>query len=329
MLILHENDLESIAKVIPDDPKVHCLIGKGIGNQYYSVCDSLYTGLWTQEIYEVDNGFKDAKGILIQHVDAEYARRQQDYQWKVGTYEQIMIAPGNVIGLRPNKEPPETLSIAEYTIDAKGKKTISLGAKRPKFLDSWDVIQNFSGGYTDEYIKSSRDSISQTANFTPPETADLTFTVPSDALVTTNLPRVTLALEISVANGTSWLLGATYAIDDRVTNDGSDYVCIAGHVATAALEPGDGTGDWEEAWKSDPVLIGRVATRIMKGDAYVRFGQFPPGTIDGIGYPEIDITDDVVKGENIFKVGVVAETGSLPLMVANATMNFYKRTEVV
>ncbi len=34
-----------------------------------------------------------------------------------------------------------------------------------------------------------------------------------------------------------WISGTTYNIGDEVANDGADFVCILGHVATTALEP--------------------------------------------------------------------------------------------
>jgi len=331
MYVLQENKLSDIEKSIPNDAQVHCLIGKGKGNQYYSKCDPSYLGIWTQEIYEVEDGYKDASGILKSHTDAEYARRAQDYQWKVSTYEKMQLASGDSMELRPNKEPIEVLSIAEYTIELDGKKSISLGASRPKFIDSWNVIQDFSGGYTDKYIKTARAAITQTADFTPPATADLTFKVPVGALLATIRPRITLSLDISLANGTSWVTGILYHVTDRVTHTGAEYVCISEHTSSIAgavgNEPGIGN-TWATKWSSDPLLVGRVATRIMIGTDYVRFGQFPPNTIGGIGYPEIDVTDDVVEGDNIFKISLVAVTGTLPLLTASATMNFYKRSEI-
>jgi hypothetical protein len=35
----------------------------------------------------------------------------------------------------------------------------------------------------------------------------------------------------------AWSSGTTYNIGDEVSNDGADFVCILGHVATTALEP--------------------------------------------------------------------------------------------
>jgi hypothetical protein len=279
MYVLQENKLSDIEKSIPNDAQVHCLIGRGKGNQYYSKCDPSYKGIWTQEIFEVEDGYKDASGILKTHTDAEYASRLQDYQWKVGTYEKMQIAAGDQMELRPNKEPMEVLSVAEYTIEADGKKSISLGASRPKFLDAWDVIQGFSGGYTDKYIKTAHAAITQSVDFTPPATGSLTFAVPTDSLDTAISPRITLSLSLNV--------------------------------------------------KSDTALaVGRVVTRLMIGSAYVRFGQFPPSTIGGLGYPEIDVTEAVVAGNNTFVIYVVPESGSVSQLAASATMNFYKRSEI-
>jgi len=205
--ILQENKLTAIEKSIPDDPRVHCLICQGEGNQFYAVCDLSDTGLiWTQDIYEVEGGYKDASGILVTHGDAKYAALQNDYQWKVETYEKLQLAAGDFVTLKPTKGESEYLSIAEYEINSKNLVTLKLGSTDPKFLDSWEVLQGFDKGYTDRYIQTSHEAITQPTTFTPPATGTLTFTVPTDALEAALLPRVTLKLTLNLQSDTGLLV---------------------------------------------------------------------------------------------------------------------------
>lgn len=47
----------------------------------------------------------------------------------------------------------------------------------------------------------------------------------------------------------AWVLGATYAVWDIITNDGMTYYCKLGHTAAAADEPGTGAS-WTTCWEA-------------------------------------------------------------------------------
>ena len=46
----------------------------------------------------------------------------------------------------------------------------------------------------------------------------------------------------------AWLITTVYAVDEMVSNGGTDYVCLVGHTAAAGDEPGVGA-DWADFWE--------------------------------------------------------------------------------
>jgi hypothetical protein len=56
----------------------------------------------------------------------------------------------------------------------------------------------------------------------------------------------------------AWVVTTVYSIDDAVTNGGETYICIQGHTAAAADEPGVGV-NWEDYW----VLVAYIESDIF------------------------------------------------------------------
>lgn len=302
--IFEEQQLESIQKEVSGDPKVHCLIGHGTGNQYYSVGDLKYMGLWCQDIYEVKNGFKDDNGILKSYTNAKYTQRGTDYIWTI-TYNQdenhiILLNAGDFVTLKPLHESSEYLSCQNIQTSADGRVAIELGAKRPTFLDSKEVLQNSPHGFIDRYMRENHESITQTMTFYPGDPAHavaagsnaVAFTVPDKVKTASDRPRITLSVSLSPK------------------------------------------ADTESAY-------GRIGMRVYVVDGYTPFGFLVASTIGkafGDSIPEMDITDlvnentsntvalDIMMADE-FSTAHSAYTEH-PAISASLTMNFYKRGEL-
>ena len=301
--ILEEAKLESISKEVSGDPRIHCLIGHGTGNQFYSVADLRYLGIWTQDRYEVKNGFKDSNGILKSYTDAKYTQRQIDYLWSVTYYQteeqKLLLRAGDFVTLKPLHENSEYLSCQSIENSLDGRIKLELGAKRPTFLDSKEVLQNSPHGYIDRYMRENHEPITMQMDFYPGDPAH------------------------AIAAGSN---AVAIAVPDKVKNE-SDRPRIT---LSVSLSPKAGT---------DPDY-GRIGMRIWVVDGYTPFGYLV-GTIgkafsDSI--PEIDITDlvdentnntialDVMMAEE-FTTAHSAYTEH-PAISASLTMNFYKRGDL-
>ena len=76
----------------------------------------------------------------------------------------------------------------------------------------------------------------------------------------------------------AWVLTTVYAVNDCVENDGSGYVCIVGHTASATDEPGTGAS-WETYWD----LLVEGGTDGVKGDTGVTGDQGDTGVAGAVG----------------------------------------------
>jgi hypothetical protein len=297
--VLYEKDLEEISKEVPGDAKVHCIIGKGMGNQYYAHTDLSYTGFWNQDVYEVEHGFKDASGILKSHSEDKYDSLQTDYQWKVSLRQKagkkVMLQAGDFLTLAPNHEPEEYLSCQTITQSTGGKLEIELGARRPRYIDAWEVLQGLDRSFTDSYLQEAHEAITQSTTFYPSDPAHsatagtLTFAVPDGVLNSDIRPRVTLSLSLRAQTTTS-------------------------------------------------LKFGRVAVKVSVDGVWLHTGMISATTIGGEDIPEMDLTDYLTAGaDNAVTIDVmmvnevtdthVASTGH-PQISASGTMNFYKRGEM-
>ena len=87
-----------------------------------------------------------------------------------------------------------------------------------------------------------------------------------------------LVAEYVVPWGGSWLTGISYNVNDRVSDNGSSYVCIAAHTSSSSNEPGAGAS-WTTYWKVQQgtkacqgnttynVLMLEVAAQVDQGEA--------------------------------------------------------------
>ena len=362
--VFYEKDMESIEKSIPDDAKVHALIGKGVGNQYYSRADLSYTGFWNQEVYEVEHGFKDANGILKSHTDEKYSSRQTDWQWRIGLRNRgVLLNAGDFVTIAPNHEPREELSCHTIEYSSGGMLTVELGAKRPTNTDSWEVLQGLDRGFSDDYLLDSTAPLTKSGTFRPSDPAHtfspsgaegyLDFDVPAGTMETGLRPRITLSINLSGSGApAAWKTSTAYVTGNFVTNEISDvtylYECKSDHTSGASTEPGVGaswTTYWTLAGAAD-IKYGGCALIVKVGTTSSTFA-----TANGcdygnfIGYeigqelPEIDITDLIKSGaaNRVYCYAYLANEysaahtsqASHPTIAWSATMNFYKRKVMV
>ncbi len=298
---IYEKDMINIQKSTPEDSKVHCLVGQGVGNQYHSLGDLSHKGFWNQDFYEVEHGFKDDGGILKSHVAEKYNQRQTDWQWRVAVPQteagSLLLNPGDFIRIYPYHEKPEYMS-CQLIEDSPGQVVLELGARRPRYIDAWEVLQGMDRSYTDRYLRTAHQAITQSCTFYPSDPAHTatagttTFAVPAGVLDYALRPRITLSLRLNLTSNKS-------------------------------------------------LNLGRVAVSIAVGGVLVPFGQLSATTIGdaaGEGIPEIDITNYITANANntiTYNVYMALEfsdahsdsTGH-PQISASATMNFYKRGDI-
>lgn len=203
---LYEDECSKVKRSTTSDPMVHILTGKGVGSQYYSIEDEAATGVVLWEVIEVDQGFKDPDGLLVDYTIDEFLTRLQDYQWDVTTRRKLILLPGDFIKFHPKYEVPEELSVISYEKNSDGELQIELGSRQPDFSDAWEGSQDRSNGYSAKYLLESHASISSTASdfyindvthATAP-TGSMVFDVPSSVKDTDLLARITLELSIEL-----------------------------------------------------------------------------------------------------------------------------------
>lgn len=360
-IVIEEKELRSISKSMPQDAKVHCLIGKGMGGSLYSFGDLKYMGLWSQDIYEVDYGFKDDAGILIPHTEAEFTRRYLDHQWRL-EYPQkpgkeLMAKAGDFITLRPYHENHEHLSINRLTRKGNSTLEMELGSRQPKYLDTWKIIQGSNKGFSDKYLQPTLASLSKTATFFYRDPAHMTspsgemeFDIPGGVLDDKLNPRVVLTLSLTNVPWAQWLTSTAYVagttpsrVYNLVGGANNIYRCKSGHTSGASTEPGVGAS-WTTYWALEGVSDldpGRTAITLSIDDENFNGGWIIGRSIgEDSAELEIDVTDKIVAGETqTIKIDVtlaqeVTTThtdykGHMQIS-ASGTLDFYKRlAEVV
>jgi hypothetical protein len=212
----------------------------------------------------------------------------------------LLLKAGDFVTLQPLHESSEYLSCQSIETTKDGKIKLELGAKRPTFLDSKEVVQNSPHGYIDRYMRENHESITQTMAFYPGDPAHgvaagsnaVTFAVPDKVKTVSDRPRITLSVSLSPKAGTDPNYGR---VGMRVwVNDG--YTSFGFLVAST---------------------VGKAFN-------------------DSI--PEIDVTDLIDENTNntiALDVMMSEEFGTThtvytehPAISASLTMNFYKRGEL-
>jgi hypothetical protein len=201
---LYESECSEVTKSTTSEPRPRGMTGRGYGCQYFSIGDPAYKGIWLHELYDVENGFKDANGILVKYTADQFAARQIDYQWRVTTRRRLMPLPGDFIKFHPTHGKAEELSLTTMEKNETGDLVLELGGRQPDFTDAWEASQNVSQGYTAGYMLQSHIDaganaadffINDPTHFSAP-LGSLTFAVPTDVLNVDLHPRVTLDLSI-------------------------------------------------------------------------------------------------------------------------------------
>lgn len=203
---LYEDECIDVSRSTASEPRIHCLIGKGAAGNVFAMEIETTNEICLMEIIEVESGYSDASGLLVDYVVEKFVARQSDYQWNVTTKRELAIKAGDFIKFYPNFESPEELSVISYEKNSDGELQIELGARQPDFSDAWESSQSIGNGYSSKYIQESHKEISGTlteefylndpAHFSAP-LGSLTFDVPATVKDADLLPRITLDLSIS------------------------------------------------------------------------------------------------------------------------------------
>lgn len=281
-----EKDLEEINKSIPDDTKVHCLVGKGVGNQYFSSADLSYTGFWNQDTYEVEHGFKDSNGILQAHTEDRYNYLQKDWQWQITLRNKnVLLGPGDYVYLKPNHEAEEYLSCQKIEYSSGGLLTLELGAKRPTNTDSWEVMQGLDRAFTDRYLRELHESITQSTTFYPADPAhsstagSLAFSVPDGVLDASKRPRITLSLSLSPSTSVTDISYGRVAVTILI---GSAKV-RTGHIVATTI----GGESLPEIDVTDYITAGASNTAYISAYMATEYGE---SHVAATGHPQIGVS---------------------------------------
>lgn len=213
---LYEDECIEVKRSTASEPRVHCLIGKGAAGNVFAIENESSDEICLMEVIEVESGYSDASGLLVDYVTDKFVSLQQDYQWNVTTKRELAIVPGDFIKFHPNFEFPEELSVISFEKNSDGELQIELGAKQPDFSDAWEASQEISNGYSSKYIQESHQSITGSlaaefylndpTHFSAP-VGTLTFDVPANVKDAALLPRITLDLSISVKTEKTLTIG--------------------------------------------------------------------------------------------------------------------------
>jgi len=352
----------SIEKSTSSDPKIHGIIGTGHEGQYYSVDDPTYTGLKLHEIREVENGFRGTDGMMQTVIDAHFEARQVDQEYEIEIAKSYLAYPGDYFKFYPKDSTPSVLKSFEIVESSDGITRLSLGGKTLNFADVEEARESKPRGFTDNYIRELRESLTSTcrifvsdlthvATIVEEDDADrfMNFYVPPGAKDAKYNAKITLALSLSPVDDTEmWETSTAYVIGDEVYNDDDEiiklYRCIVAHTSGAITEPGEG-GSWEDKWveitTTKDLEFGRCATELTIDDADVPDGALVGlciGSRETSALPEIDITDSITTGaENKLKLWVHMSTDYAPThttfedhpeISVSATMKFYKRLSI-
>jgi len=259
---LYESECSDVRRSTTGEPKIHMLTGKGEGCQYHTTGDPDAAGIILWESVDVESGYKDADGILIEYVIDEYQVRQQDYQWAVTTRRKLILQAGDFIKFHPKYEQPEELSVISFEKNSDKSLSIELGSRQPDFSDAWEASQDISNGYAANYLLESHVSISATAadfyiNDPAHPTApigELTFAVPADVKNADLLARITLDLSIELKTDKLLTVGCC-AVELKTDETYRQYGNIIGWSPGVDIAEIDIT-DWITANASNVITVG-------------------------------------------------------------------------
>jgi len=345
----------SIEKSTSGDPKTHCTIGQGFGEQRYSIDDPDYMGLQIHELLEVESGFAEADGMFQDKVDAHYTARQQDQQYDIEVAKQYQVYPGDYFKFYPLHSTPGIFRSQEI-VETPGITKLSLGHKDLTWVDVEDARESTPRGFTDKYLRNQRESLTKTETIKVSDPTHIyaptgmEFYVPPGVDADKYNAKITLGLTISPVDNTAmWDAPIAYVIGDEVYCDDSDditklYRCIKAHTSGSTSKPGNGVSwatYWIETSEVKDLDLGRCALEVKIDDVVV-----PDGAIVGLcigqttssSIPEIDVTDSITtKATNTVKVWVhmadeyeVEHTDEEdhPGLSVSASMNFYRRLSI-
>jgi hypothetical protein len=219
---LTEDDIDLLEKSVPQQAKIHSLTGMGDACQQYHTAggDLTYKGLWVADIYDFENGFRDANGTLIPYTNDEFARRQADYKYRIKTPRRLLMLPGDYIKINVDYEPVEILPSDTIEISSSDQSTtIELGGRDPDFVDAFEALQSFDEGYYDRYMIEYFGEITQSGTFKFRDNNHFTcapcvlgFAVPPDAKHADLNARITLDVNFGMDNYVRRALGRWCAI---------------------------------------------------------------------------------------------------------------------
>jgi hypothetical protein len=255
---LYLNECVSAERSIAEEPKAHGYIVTGYGNQIFTVVDKTHVGkIWLWKSSEVENGFLDADGILIEQANEKYLAQLIDYQWEITTKKRMSgLIDGDFVNFHSPNHGIEELSVATIERNSNGDLKLELGARSPNRADAWEAEQDIGSGYSDSYMVTSHKSISGVSDSTSKDTrefypsdpshslspgGDIKFWIPHSILASKLHPRITMRLSI-------------------------------------------------DALASTDLDFGSCALEIFDGEDYLRGGSFPKWT-PGADIPAIDVTD--------------------------------------
>lgn len=343
----------SIQKATASDPKIHTLIGVGLGSQYYTADDPTYKGIRIIEKYEVEDGFKDTDGNMADSVTKKWESRQIDHRYTIETTRKMVIEPGDSVEFRPMDSAPESLSISSIEDESSGLTRLEMGAPKMDLTTVEEARSGISSEYTVGYLKESHVSKTGSCTFYVQDPAHVTapngsidIAIPPGVLAEDLNPRITLSLSLSLSDIiTGWSSGGvTYYVGDMVyweADDGITYIyrCKSEHTSSGVSEPDEsgGASYWDNIGGVIDIELGRCAWRVEVEDTKVSFGAISASSIgSSISIAEMDITDLVTAGEDAtIEISCrlkdeypVSHTRyeAHPQISANATVKFYKRS---
>jgi hypothetical protein len=151
---IYEDDVDKFEKSIPNESLSHILTGRGPGRQYYTAaCSPSYQGFLYKNLYDVSDGYADARGILKPYTDDEYAKRATDYGYKIWTHRKLRAWPGDSMKLVLLGEAIEVCPLKALSIDSKGEYVLNFLSRDPDSTDVWAAMQEVSASYSDYYMR--------------------------------------------------------------------------------------------------------------------------------------------------------------------------------
>jgi len=202
---IDEADKETIAfeRSIPNKPHVHSLRGYGPAEQIYSWADYTVKGLWYEDLYAVEHGYRDANGILGPNTNEEWLNRAKDHQYYIKTARKLFVRPGDPIQVVPRYDPAETLPVNVVTNRHDGITELELNCKTPLLTNAWQNSGMLSTPYSNYIMEEHLDSIThscqfdiRTSNFPACAFGAMGFAVPNLSVM---IPKYRVLLNVSLS----------------------------------------------------------------------------------------------------------------------------------